>query len=194
MSVDEQTVDFQGMHVDKLRITYKTEGDGFQCDAICDDGYTFEFYFRNEPPPEKYKYLSPLHARVMSSIDSLKDKYHRIHVDNLYTSAKFFREAYRHPMKPLFAGVCRTSGRGLPNLVIQQEQKTREAQAVVRDTVKAAELVGDSECPALVAVSVYDTKPVHFLTMSCESIIWIKKERKVFDKYNKNLKPSPFFD
>jgi hypothetical protein len=40
-----------------------------------------------------------------------------------------------------------------------------------------------------VAVSVYDTKPVHFLSMSCESIEWITKERKVFSsstgKYEK---------
>ncbi len=34
-SVDEQTIGFQGNHVDKKRITYKAEGDGFQNDALC---------------------------------------------------------------------------------------------------------------------------------------------------------------
>ena len=47
ISVDEQTLKFQGHHVDKLRISYKREGDGFQCDALCNDGYTFAFYFKN---------------------------------------------------------------------------------------------------------------------------------------------------
>ena len=52
----------------KMRITYKKEGDGFQCDALCDDGFTFSVFFRNEKAPSKYtkKGLSPLHARVPS--------------------------------------------------------------------------------------------------------------------------------
>ena len=54
ISVDEQTIGFQGRHGAKLRITYKREGDGFQCDALCDDGYTYTFYFRHQPAPEKY--------------------------------------------------------------------------------------------------------------------------------------------
>ena len=41
ISVDEQTTGFQGRHPRKFRITYKKEGDGFQWDALCDDGYTF---------------------------------------------------------------------------------------------------------------------------------------------------------
>ena len=45
LSVDEQTIGFKGRHADKLRITYKKEGDGFQCDALCDDGFTYAFYF-----------------------------------------------------------------------------------------------------------------------------------------------------
>jgi hypothetical protein len=48
-SVDEQTIGFQGNHQDKKRITYKAEGDGFQADALCQDGFTFQFYYRNEP-------------------------------------------------------------------------------------------------------------------------------------------------
>ena len=48
VSVDEQTLRFQGRHPDKLHITYKREGERFQCDALCNDGYTYAFYFRNE--------------------------------------------------------------------------------------------------------------------------------------------------
>ena len=36
----------------KLRISYKREGDGFQCDALCDEGYTFSFYFRHGDAPK----------------------------------------------------------------------------------------------------------------------------------------------
>ena len=89
LSVDEQTVGFQGRHIDKLRITYKAEGDGFQCDALCDDGVTFCVFFRNENPPQKYikMGMSPLHARVMWLFDKLLEKHTRIWMDNLYISA-----------------------------------------------------------------------------------------------------------
>ena len=98
VAVDEQTIGFQGHHKDKQKITYKNEGDGFQCDALCDDGFTFAFYYRNHPAPQKYSRmgLSPLHSRVMGLLDTLKDKGHRIGFDNLYMSAKFARAAYNH--------------------------------------------------------------------------------------------------
>ncbi len=60
LAIDEQTLGFQGASGMKLRISYKRKGDGFQCDAICDAGYTFSFWFRHGPPPElypKYKHL-----------------------------------------------------------------------------------------------------------------------------------------
>jgi Transposase IS4/SAP domain len=182
-SVDEQTIGFQGHHKDKLRITYKAEGDGFQCDALCEGGFTISFYFRNEPAPLKYLSMgmSPLHARVMSLFDCLEDNYHRCSMDNLYMSAKFARNAFNHPNKVLIAGVTRKGLRGLPNCVMQEEVKTRSDQLKVRGTVKAAILEGDPLCPSLVATSVYDTKPVHFLSMSCNSIAWIVKERSVFN-------------
>ena len=49
MSVDEMTMRFKGKHRDKLRITYKKEGDGFQADALCDDGYILQVHMRNDP-------------------------------------------------------------------------------------------------------------------------------------------------
>ena len=102
-SMDEQTQRMQGRHPLKLRITYKKEGDGFQCDALCDNGYTFTFFFRHEPPPKRYtnKGLSALHARVMSMFDAIEDKNHRCGVDNLYISAKFCKDAYQHPNRIL---------------------------------------------------------------------------------------------
>ena len=60
VAIDEQTIGFQGASGMKLRIFYKREGDGFQCDAVCDGGYTYSFYIRHGPPPnvgEQYKHL-----------------------------------------------------------------------------------------------------------------------------------------
>ena len=84
-SVDEQTMVFKGNHADKLRTTYKKEGDGFQCDAFCQDGYTFTFYFRNQPAPKKYldQGLSPLHSRAMAMFDYIRDEHHQCRMDNL---------------------------------------------------------------------------------------------------------------
>ena len=184
ISVDEQTIGFQGRHGDKLRITYKKEGDGFQCDALCNDEYNFSFYFRNHPPPKKYvdMRLSPLHARVMALFDDLKEDYHRCGIDNLYSSARFCKDAFNHEQKVLLHGVAQKGGRGIPAHVLQEEVNNRKEQELVRGTVKACKLVGDKKCPQLCAVSVYDTKPVHFLTMCNDSIKWIKKEQKVYNK------------
>ena len=71
----EHTTGFQGRRPSKLRITYKKEVDGFQCDALCNDEYTFIFYFRHDPPPVKYTSigLSPLHALVIAIFDEVTD-------------------------------------------------------------------------------------------------------------------------
>ena len=58
-------------------------------------------------------------------------------------------------------------------------------QVKVRGTVKAEKLTDYPTCPNLLAVSVYHTKPVHFLLLAAESIEWVEKHREV---YNKSLK------
>ena len=47
--------------------------------------------------------------------------------------------------------------------------------------MKAAVLKGDDTCPDLVCTSVYDTKPVHFMSTICSSIKWITKKRRIFN-------------
>ena len=78
-------------------------------------------------------------------------------------------------------GVCRKEGRGIPSCVLQKEVKKAE-QAAVRGQTKAAVLEDDPECPNLVAFSVYDTKPVHFLSTACTSVTWKEKTKRVYDK------------
>ena len=77
-SIDEMTMCFQGLHKDKRRIVYMQEGDGFQCDSLCQDDYCYQFYFRNHLAPSKHlnQGMSLIHARVMSIFDSTTDNYH----------------------------------------------------------------------------------------------------------------------
>ena len=181
VSIDEMTMGFQGMHQDKKRITYKTEGDGFQADALAQQGYCYQFYMRNDPPPKKYSMFSPLHARVMRLYDTLVYLFHRVGFDNLYNSAAFCRASFLHPKKPLVHGVTRKGMRGIPSCVQQQEVKNRTLLDSVRGTVKVAKLEGDPECPCLLASSVYDTKPVHYLSMVTERVQWMKKTKDVYN-------------
>ena len=53
--IDEKTVGFRGNHKEKIWITYKTEGDGFQMDEICDCGFRYSFYLHNQPPPPPHQ-------------------------------------------------------------------------------------------------------------------------------------------
>ena len=137
---------------------------------------------RNDPPPMKHSStLLPLHARVMSLYDTLKEKFHHIGFDNLYNSAAFFRASFLHPKKPLVHGVTRKGMRGIPLCVQQEEMKNRTLLDSVCGTVKVAKLEGDPECPCLIASSVYDTKPVHYLSMITEKVEWIRKEKDVYN-------------
>jgi hypothetical protein len=78
-------------------------------------------------------------------------------------------------------GVTWTGSRGLPKSVLQDTKQKQADILGAHGTVKAVVLIGDADCPNLVAASVYDTKPVHFLSTVCESIRWIEKERLVFN-------------
>ena len=184
ISCDEQTIGFKGNHADKQRISYKKEGDGFLADTLCESGYTYTIYLRNMPPPKHYvdKGCSALHARVLFMFDQLKSKYHVCGLDNLYNSVKFCRDAFTGKNKVMVHGVARKHGRGVPNCTIQDEVANKNLQEQVRGTTKAAVLEGDSECPDVVAFSVYDTKPVNFLSTACTSLHWKEKTKKVFSK------------
>ena len=67
-SVDEMIMGFQDKHKEKLRITYKSKGGGFQCEALCQDKFMYQCYMKNDPAPPKYQHqgLSPLHSRMMA--------------------------------------------------------------------------------------------------------------------------------
>ena len=69
--------------------------------------------------------------------------------------------------------------RWIPLAVIQDEVKNPKMQYTVRGTVKAAVLEGDPSCPNLVATSVYDSKLVHMLSMTCQELKWNRQEKPI---------------
>jgi len=95
LSGDEHIIGCQGRHPGILRINYKREGDGFQCDCICSNGYTYSFYFRNQNAPKRYtdKGISPLHSQVQSLFDQLPNKHYVVEFDNIYMSTTLCRTA-----------------------------------------------------------------------------------------------------
>lgn len=172
-SVDEMTIGFKGRSAMKLRITYKAEGDGFQFDAICEDGYTYSWFSRHEKEPNMYKDCSPLHQRLLWLLTRLKinengemkkdDKSHdhtQIWMDNLYLSHRMclVTGLTDQAWPPTgIAGPTRTN-RGIPNVILQKAKTGKEEEAA-RGTLKIA-----IDKNKVLALSIYDNKPVHFLT------------------------------
>ena len=137
-------------------------------DALCEDGFCFQFYFRNDPSNVEYTktVLSPLHYLVMTLVDSVEDDYRVCGMDNLYNYVTFFKRAWNHKSKFKVHGVTRNGMRGIPGCVVQEKQKSRKKQLEVRGTTKAEILKGDPKCPDLISTSVYNTKTVQYLSMS----------------------------
>ncbi len=104
-------------------------------------------------------------------------------MDNLFNSVKLFEGLYR--AKALAHGVARTNGRGVPSTIIQKEEKNKDLAEKLRGTTKAAKLKHNPGCPDVLAVSTYDTKPVHILSMAAESVEWIVKQKKVWSTMEK---------
>ena len=106
ISGDEQTIGFQGKHTDKLHITYKAEGDGFQCDALCESGFTWTLYFHNQLALTKYlqQGYAPLHSHILGMFNQFDEKCHNCWFDNLYLSEKFCRAAFTHSNVVWIAG------------------------------------------------------------------------------------------
>jgi hypothetical protein len=106
-------------------------------------------------------------------------------MDNLFNSRKLFPALYM--AKALAHGVVRMTGRGLPPLVRQLEEKNIKETMKKRGTMAAAKLVNSVDCPDLFAASVYNTKPIHILSTIKESMYWVLKKRKVWSAVHKEI-------
>ena len=74
---DEQAAGLKGHRQDNRQITYKAEEDRFQMDVICDRGFTYASYLRNQPHQKNMNLgLSSLHAQVFALFDTPRDNFH----------------------------------------------------------------------------------------------------------------------
>lgn len=191
LSLDEMTIGFKGRHYLVTRIKYKKEGDGFQCDAICEDGYCYTFYFRCDnpvrPPP---KDISDRDNRCSWLVEQLPGFWYNLWMDNLFTSWKFGEQlALRFC---LFGGTCQTADwRGLHDKVVQQKASSAAQLAKARGTLKASwrkQELQDAEGQErtgsdVICCSYYDEgaeKPFHMMTNIPEKVYVEDIEKKFF--------------
>ena len=181
-SMDEQTTKMQGKSEYKTRCgMFKRLGDGIQGNCIANDGFTWDFYFRNEPVDKDLlaKGFCPMHCRLLHMFGNLRESGHGCKMDNLFHSVKLALAVHALDQKVKVHGVLRKSGWGCPPCVIQEE-KTGKAAEAARNTVNAAILRGDSQSSDLVVASFYDQKPFYIISHSCENITWIPLSKKVW--------------
>eukprot|EP00957_Ditylum_brightwellii_P091635 6977482-Ditylum_brightwellii.AAC.1 len=126
-AADEQTTSMQEKSECKVCCSkYKWIGDDIHTDCIADDGYTRDFYFRNEP-----------------------DVYHCIDMDNLFNSVLLCIGALHFcSQKVLTQGVMRRNGRGVPLCVTQEPLYGKRADAAC-GTIKEAVPQGESHADAI---------------------------------------------
>ena len=85
-SIDDQTCKMQGKSKYKTWCgKFKIIGDGIQSDCIADDGFTYDFYFRNEPVNQKWidKGMYPMHSCLLHMFFKLMDVGQQCNIDNL---------------------------------------------------------------------------------------------------------------
>ena len=80
--------------------------------------------------------------------------------------AKLYKYTFNHNKKINLHGVTRNSGCGIPESILQEEVSNKKDQEKVRGSICAADLISETYFPSLIAVSLYETKIVRFLTMA----------------------------
>eukprot|EP00957_Ditylum_brightwellii_P171577 13062664-Ditylum_brightwellii.AAC.1 len=85
-------------------------------------------------------------------------------------------------------GVTRKRGRDIPDCVPQEEQKLKADQRLACGTIKVAVIEGDAGCPYLIASSVYDSKPVYYLSIVTHEHKWVVKQKMVYNIIQKRMK------
>ena len=95
-----------------------------RCDCIADDGYTYSFYFHNEPVDQKWILMGiiPTGACLMHMWSQLDDMYHKCQMDNLFNLVNLTYKAYSDILsKVRIHGVTRKGGRGVHPCIHQEE-------------------------------------------------------------------------
>ena len=67
--------------------------------------------------------------------------------------------------------------RVIPPHVTQEELKSKKAHIDNRGTSKEAVIEGDPKLTNLIEYNIYDTTPVHYISMFSEELKWAVKEK-----------------
>ena len=163
----KQDQKFAGGGESTIRCKLKCEGDGYFIVSICERGRTLSFYPRNQPPPNDWrrKGYSPMRSRILFMRNQLEpNSYHRLLIDNLFSSAKFSDGAKNETRsKVLACGAARKSGRGVSSLVHQEEEGDINQKKLAVGTLKGAILKGEDNNKNMAPLLVHDAKPDCFL-------------------------------
>jgi hypothetical protein len=101
-------------------------------------------------------------------------------MDNMFNSHELFGTLYQ--AQALVHGVARTNGCGLPLSIIQEEEKIVAQAKLHRGATKVVRMMECRDCPNLLAASVYDTKPVHLLSLALVCVEWNVTLKKVWSE------------
>ena len=166
-SVDETTMRFKDHHADKIRITYNAEGDRLQTYALYQKVNRYQIFMCKNSLSKKYlsKRLSLLDSRVMAIFDTVEEKHHQCATDNIIHSAIFFKSAYNHERFFMTHGVLRKGMRGIPPCIKHEKFKSKKAHIDTRGIAKTVVPKGDPKLNKIIEASVYDTEPVHYISM-----------------------------
>ena len=74
---------------------------------------------------------------------------------------------------------CANRVEGYQN-VLSKTQSQKKGLLRHIGTLKADVITGEPKCKYIVVVSLYNNKPVYFLSNACEKIQWTKKEGKLW--------------
>ena len=70
-------------------------------------------------------------------------------------------------------------GSGVMSVLNTYKVKKIIGQARVLGTVKAAVIEGEPDCPTVVVSSVYETKPVHFISILTETLPGFREQTNI---------------
>ena len=148
-----------------------------QYDCIADDGCTFEFYFRNEPVPQKWidRGFCPMYAQLLHMFANVG---HLVNMDNLFVAIKLALGSYSLPTRLGIHGVIRKNNRGV-NPCVLQEYSTVKKAGKMRGTVKPDVLKGESRASNLIGGLLFDQKPFYVLYHSAEEVTWVENKKLV---------------
>ena len=182
-SLDEETAGCKARCaiVTRIKTSQKKEGDGFQADAICEDGYTITFWFRcDNLPCAQEKDVSPRDTRCAWLVEQLPGAWYRLWMDNLYTSFKFGEMLAKRQC--LFGGTVRNEAwRGMHDAVIQKVQtKAAELEKAKGTLLASVRAEGMPQGCEVICTSYYDDAPFMMMGNVVEGVEVIEIHRKCY--------------